>query len=114
VEVKIDFWKEFLKSNKCLSIKKKLKKYESKYRMFHDASYPAISLEDKQVMEGINAIMNHLDTEENYRPRLVVGADYLTTLYQLLHLRRKYESHEFMRLSKIDLIMQGNPYNTNV
>lgn len=34
-DVKIDSWKEFLKSSKCGSIKKKLKKYESKYMMFH-------------------------------------------------------------------------------
>lgn len=57
--------------------------------------------------------MSHLDNPDNYKPRLVVSADYLTTLYQLLHLRQKYEPHDFMRLSKIDLIMQGNPYNTN-
>ena len=36
MEVKIDSWKDFLKSNKCQNIKKKLKKYESKYRMFHE------------------------------------------------------------------------------
>jgi hypothetical protein len=46
-------------------------------------------------------------------PRLVVAADYLTTLYQLLHLRGKYDPAEFMRISKVDLIMQGNPYSTS-
>lgn len=35
-DVKIDSWKEFLKSSKCATIKKKLKKYESKYMMFHE------------------------------------------------------------------------------
>jgi hypothetical protein len=52
-----------------------------------------------------------LDTHE-FTPKLVVAADYLTTLYQLLHLREKYDSAEFMKMSKIDLIMQGNPYST--
>lgn len=65
-------------------------------------------------MDGINALMSYLDIEGNYKPRLVVGADYLTTLYQLLHLRTKYDATDFMKVSKIDLIMQGNPYNTNV
>lgn len=50
---------------------------------------------------------------EGYVPKMVIAADYLTTLYQLLHLRDKYESQDFMKLSKIDLIMQGNPYNTS-
>jgi len=43
-----------------------------------------------------------------------VAADYLTTLYQLLHLKSKYSIGEFVKISKIDLIMQGNPYNTGV
>lgn len=50
---------------------------------------------------------------EGFTPKLVVAADYLTTLYQLVHLRGKYEGSEFMKMSKIDLIMQGNPYNTS-
>jgi hypothetical protein len=111
--VKVDSWKDFLKSPKCVGVRKKLKKYESKYRMFHDIPSGCASLDDGLVMEGIDSLMGLLEGESNYKARLVVGADYLTTLYQLLHLRRKYEPAEFMRLSKIDLIMQGNPYNTN-
>ena len=56
--------------------------------------------------------MAHIDNE-GFVPKYVVAADYLTTLYQLLHLRDKYEGPEFMKISKIDLIMQGNPYNTS-
>lgn len=81
--------------------------------MFHDVPLHCLDLNDMQIMEGINALMSYLDIEANYKAKLVVGADYLTTLYQLLHLRHKYEAAEFMKLSKIDLIMQGNPYNTN-
>lgn len=79
-----------MKSSKCGSIKKKLKKYESKYRMFHDNERHYSVLEEKQIMEGINSLMTYLDTPDNYKPKLVVAADYLTTLYQLLHLRQKY------------------------
>jgi hypothetical protein len=35
--------------------------------------------------------MSYLDEEDNFKPKIVVGADYLTTLYQLLHLRTKYD-----------------------
>lgn len=42
---------------------------------------------------------------------MVITADYLTTLYQLFQIVQKYELKEFMKISKIDLIMQGNPYN---
>jgi hypothetical protein len=35
--------------------------------------------------------MSYLDEEGNFKPKIVVGADYLTTLYQLLHLRTKYD-----------------------
>lgn len=34
--------------------------------------------------------MTYLDNPDNYKAKLVVAADYLTTLYQLLHLRQKY------------------------
>jgi hypothetical protein len=80
-----------LKSNKCQNIKKKLRKYESKYKMFHDVPIYCSDLDDKHIMEGINSLMSYLDIEGNYKPKWVVGADYLTTLYQLLHLRHKYE-----------------------
>lgn len=44
---------------------------------------------------------------------MIVGADYLTTMFQLWHLRNKYGLLEFFRMSKIDLIMQGNPYEAS-
>ena len=68
-------------------------------------------MDSKTVLESINKIVNYLDAE-GFIPRLVVSADYLTTLYQLLHLREKYDSVDFMKMSKIELIIQGNPYST--
>jgi hypothetical protein len=64
-------------------------------------------------MEAITLLMAHLDWEQNFKPKLVVAADYLTTFYQLLHLRNKYPLTEFVKISKIDLIMQGSPYNAS-
>lgn len=93
-------------------MRKKLKKYEAKYRMFHELAHEQEELEERSVMEGINAIIGYLEQTEGFKPRLVVAADYLTTLYQLLHLRGKYELGDFVKISKIDLIMQGNPYST--
>ena len=69
-------------------------------------------MDPKIVIEAVNRLISQLDSQ-GFSPRLVVSADYLTTLYQLLHLRSKYEGVEFMKISKIDLIMQGNPYNTS-
>lgn len=58
--------------------------------MFHENEWHYTALEEKQIMEGINSLMTHLDNSDNYKAKLVVAADYLTTLYQLLHLRQKY------------------------
>lgn len=39
--------------------------------------------------------------------------DYLTTVYQLLDLDRKYEPARFGVLSKIDIIVQGSPFSVS-
>ena len=83
-------WKEFVESNKGQLTKKKLRKYENKYKMFHSPSYSA-KIEGKQIMDSIARLTTMLDSE-GFKPKLVVAADYLTTLFQLLHLREKYES----------------------
>lgn len=66
------------------------------------------------VQSGVNKLMSHLEVESYFDAKLVIGADYLVTLFQLLHLKDKYELKEFLKMSKIDLIMQGNPYNASV
>jgi hypothetical protein len=81
--------------------------------MFYECPNEAEALSETRVMEAINLVMAHLDWEHNFKPKLVVAADYLTTLYQLLHLRNKYPVTEFVKISKIDIIMEGNPYNAS-
>ena len=80
--------------------------------MFHENPTESPDIQNTKVLQTINVLINYMDIE-GYVPKMVIAADYLTTLYQLLHLRDKYESQDFMKLSKIDLIMQGNPYNTS-
>ena len=101
-----------MQSNKGQIIRKKMKKYESKYKMFHELVPSTPRLSGKVVMDSITKLTNYLDSY-GFVPKLVVAADYMTTLYQLLHLREKYSGEEFMKISKIDLIMQGNPYSTS-
>ncbi len=79
--------------------------------MFHSQIQGPQDLNGSDILEGVGKIMDELESS-GFVGRLVVGADYLITLYQLLHLREKYEGNEFMKMSKIDLIMQGNPYST--
>lgn len=71
---------------------KKAQKCENKYRMFHDDAPMAKSLEGSDILEGVKVMVEELD-RSGFVGRLVVGADYLTTLYQLLHLRNKYEGN---------------------
>lgn len=79
-----------MQSNKSQIIKKKIKKYENKYKMFHDVIPYTPKLSGNLVFEAINKLVAHIDSE-GFVPKYVVAADYLTTLYQLLHLRDKYE-----------------------
>jgi hypothetical protein len=58
--------------------------------MFHEER-ECEALNEGHVLEGINELMSYLDEQDNFKPKIVVGADYLTTLYQLLHLRNKYD-----------------------
>jgi hypothetical protein len=58
--------------------------------MFHEEG-ECEALNERHVLEGINELMSYLDEQDNFKPKIVVGADYLTTLYQLLHLRNKYD-----------------------
>lgn len=57
--------------------------------MFYSPCPEASLLETPKIYEGITALISYLDIE-GFIPKLVVAADYLTTLYQLLHLRSKY------------------------
>ena len=57
--------------------------------MFHEVSPSTPKLSGSTILEGINKLTNYLD-KEGFIPKMVVAADYLTTLYQLLHLREKY------------------------
>lgn len=58
--------------------------------MFHDVIPYTPKLSGNLVFEAINKLVAHIDSE-GFVPKYVVAADYLTTLYQLLHLRDKYE-----------------------
>lgn len=80
--------------------------------MFHEPHPLSSKPTEKHILDSITQLTNHLDLQ-GFIPKLVVAADYLTTFYQLQHLRDKYEVQEFIKISKIDLIMQGNPYSTN-
>lgn len=37
--------------------------------------------------------------------------DYLTTAYQLLDLDKKHDANKFPGVSRIDIIVQGSPFN---
>lgn len=58
--------------------------------MFHEEK-ECEELNELSVLDGINELMSYLDDQDNFKPKIVVGADYLTTLYQLLHLKNKYD-----------------------
>lgn len=60
-EPKCEQWKEFMQSQKSQFVRKKLKKYENKYKMFHEASPSASKLDPKHVLDSINKLINHLD-----------------------------------------------------
>ena len=78
-----------MQSQKSQFVRKKLKKYENKYHMFHEPHPHASKPDSKLILDSITKLTTHLDSE-GFTPKLVVAADYLTTFYQLLHLRDKY------------------------
>jgi len=57
--------------------------------------------------------MSSINEERDQNDKSIIGVDYLTTFYQLWHLKNKHSLKDFLRMSKIDLIIEGNPYNVN-
>lgn len=47
----------------------------------------------------------------NFDEKSVILMDYLTTVYQLLDLDRKHDANRFPGVSRIDIIVQGSPFN---
>lgn len=69
------------------------------------------STAETTVQRGIHELMEHL--RNSFDEKSVILLDYLTTVYQLLDLDRKYEPARFASVSKIDVIVQGSPFNVS-
>lgn len=54
---KFEDWGQFLQSNKAEILRKKVRKYDSKYRMFHELPAEAPKLEGKFILESVNSII---------------------------------------------------------
>lgn len=85
---------------------------KAKYKMLHMGQENSSELSEELLKESIKDLLSTLEKEDT-NSRLVVGTDYLTTMFMLWHLRNKYSLLEFFRMSKIDLIMQGDPYSAS-
>jgi hypothetical protein len=110
----LDRWEHFLASQKGAVFKSKLKKYKRKYAIFHTCSegLPR-EMTEELIKEGIRQIVNKVGATQEGNEKHIIGADYLTTFYQLWHMKKKHTLKDFFTMSKIDLIMEGNPYNVN-
>jgi hypothetical protein len=58
----VEDWRQFLSSSKCQVTRKKIRKYENKYKMFHESAPPTAKLEGKTILEAIATLTNHLDS----------------------------------------------------
>jgi hypothetical protein len=61
------------------------------------------------VQRGVHELLDYL--KNSFDEKSVILLDYLTTVYQLLDLDRKYDPTRFANLSKIDIIVQGSPFS---
>lgn len=63
IYIKLEGWTQFLKSSKSTSIKKKLSKYQNKYRMLHEYPNDLEDLSENHLMEAITLLMAHLEIQ---------------------------------------------------